>query len=85
MTTNTVESHTKNLTSYIVLYRDESVMCPADAPFGFQCWAEDGDHAEEQCLNADPDAVVVWIFEGSDYDKALDDYYDLNSDADIEE
>ena len=25
----------------------------------FECWAEDKDHAEEQCLNAYPLAVII--------------------------
>lgn len=61
--------------TYAVLYRIESIMCPADDPFGFVCHAEDADHAEEQCLNAYPDCDVVWIAEGEDCIKALEDYY----------
>lgn len=65
------------MVSYICLYRIESVMCPADPPFGFQCWAEDADHAEEQCLNAYPDCSVVWVWQGETMADALDDYYHL--------
>ena len=64
--------------NYVVLYRDEKVMCPADAPFGFQCYAETGDHAEEQCQNAYPGVDVVWVWEGPEgvgMQPALDDYY----------
>lgn len=66
--------------NYIVLYRIESIMCPADPPFGFQCWAEDADHAEEQCLNADPESGVVWVWEGPHgvgMEAALSDYYEI--------
>lgn len=50
--------------TFIVLYRDNKIMAPADAPFGFACQADDMDHAEEQCLNAYPGVDVVWIYEG---------------------
>lgn len=52
--------------NYIVLYRIESIMTALDSPFGFQCWAEDVDHAEEQCLNAEPDADIVWVWQGDE-------------------
>lgn len=31
---------------------------------GFRCMAEDSEHAEEQFLNAHPDADIVWINAG---------------------
>jgi hypothetical protein len=68
----------KDLKNYVVLYRIESVMTALDAPFGFQCYAEDTDHAEEQCINAYPDADVVWVWQGEEgvgMQPALDDYY----------
>lgn len=68
----------KQLKNYVVLYRIESIMSPLDSPFGLQCWAEDLDHAEEQCQNAEPDADIVWIWEGKNgvgMQPALDDYY----------
>ena len=64
--------------NYVVLCRDERIMCPADSPFGFQCWADNADHAEEQCLNAYPDCAVVWVWRGPTnvgMQPALDDYY----------
>jgi hypothetical protein len=66
------------MNNYVVLYRDEKVMSPMDAPFGFQCYAEDTDHAEEQCANAYPDCDIVWVWmgeEGVGMQPALDDYY----------
>lgn len=30
----------------------------------FNCYADDTDHAEEQLLNFDPKATVLWINEG---------------------
>ena len=58
------DPHGNGMKSYIVLYRIESIMTPLDSPFGFQCWADDTDHAEEQCINAYPDADIVWLVEG---------------------
>jgi len=68
--------------NYVVLYRVESIMTPLDAPFGFQCWADDADHAEEQCFNAYPDADIVWVWQGAEgvgMQSALDDYYAAGS------
>ena len=64
--------------NYVVLYRIESVMSPLDEPFGFQCYADDTDHAEEQCVNAYPDADVVWVWQGQEgvgMGPALQDYW----------
>lgn len=71
------DPHNNGLESYVVLYRIESIMTPLDSPFGFQCYAEDTEHAEEQCINAYPEADVVWVVIGDSMDDALDDYYDI--------
>ena len=66
--------------NYVVLYRDEKVMAPADPPFGFQCYADDADHAEEQCINAYPGVDVVWVWQGVEgvgMQPALDDYWGI--------
>jgi len=71
------------LKNYVVLYRIESIMTPLDAPFGFQCYAEDSDHAEEQCLNAYGDCDVVWVqqsTEGVGMTQALDEYWNSGLD-----
>ena len=68
----------KEMETFIVLYRIESMMAPLDAPFGFRCEADAADHAEEQCLNAYPDADVVWIVQTNDYEAALFDYWNVN-------
>jgi hypothetical protein len=49
--------------NYVILYRIESIQSPLDAPFAFQAWAEDTEHAEEQCLNAYPGCDVVWVYQ----------------------
>ena len=67
-----------DMQNYVVLYRDEKIMCPTDAPFGFQCWAENTDHAEEQCENAYPGCDIVWVWQGPNstgMEAALGDYY----------
>ena len=63
------------MTEYIVLYRIKDISSDLDAPFGFQFWAEDGAHAEEQCINAYPDADVVWVVPTEQYSEALEEYY----------
>ena len=62
---------------YTVLYRIESIMAPADPPFGFVCQGDDAGHAEEQCLNAYPDCDVVWVSTGNNYNNALNDYWEV--------
>lgn len=63
-----------DLHDYVVLYRTEEIMSPLDAPFAFECQAEDKKHAEEQCLNAYPDCLIVWTTRGDDVQDALDEY-----------
>lgn len=63
------------MNNFIVLYRIESIQTPIDPPFGFRCDAEDGDHAEEQCINAYPDCDVVWVSDRRDFGDALNDYW----------
>lgn len=63
--------------TYIVLYRDDSLK-PLDPPLGFKCQADNGDHAEEQCINAYPNCDVVWVVEDcNNIDDAYVNYYDL--------
>lgn len=64
--------------NYVVLYRIESEMNPIEAPRGFQCWADDGDHAQEQCENAYPECQGIWVWQGEEgigMQPALDEYY----------
>jgi len=63
--------------TYVVLYRT-NYSAVTDPPFGFRCEAEDIEHAEEQCLNADPDCDIVWVWEGDSYQDALDDYWNVS-------
>jgi hypothetical protein len=49
----------EGLTEYkVTLIEDKSIT--NDTIF-FECWAEDKEHAEEQCLDAYPLAVIVHI------------------------
>jgi hypothetical protein len=59
---------------HIVLYRTKDTV-PGDNPLGMRFHADDSNHAEEQFLDAEPDAEVIWIFEGSDYQSALDEFW----------
>ena len=53
--------------SFVVIYTNpESV----DWLF-FRCKADNGDHAEEQCLNAYPECGVVGVYLGKTADDAL--------------
>jgi hypothetical protein len=60
---------------YMVLYRDDAVMAPADPPLAFQCSADDADHAEEQLLDAEPAAEVLWIVQTDNADEAYNDFW----------
>lgn len=64
------------LRKYIVIYREVDAGI-FDGPSPFKCDAENADHAEEQCLNAYPDANVLWVFDGDDLDDALTDFYNV--------
>ena len=59
---------------YIVLYKT-SDMLPFDAPFGFKCWADDTEHAEEQCVNAYPECEILWVVITDDMVAAYTDYW----------
>lgn len=59
---------------YIVLYTNHC-WTVGDNPFGFRCHAGNGDHAEEQCIETEPNADVVWVVQTDDYEAALRDYY----------
>lgn len=65
--------------NYIVLYRD-STLKPLDVPYAFSCQADDTDHAEEQCLDAEPGCDIVWVVETDNVTHAYDDYYNGVSD-----
>jgi hypothetical protein len=66
--------------SYIVLYYDGVPTAPGDSPFSterpfsFACIADDSEHAEEQCLNAEPEANIVWVLQTNDAHQAYEDY-----------
>ena len=60
--------------TYIVLYRDQALL-PFDPPCAFMCQADDTDHAEEQTLDAYPDAEIMWAVQTDDVDEAFADYW----------
>lgn len=68
------------MSHYIVLYRAEGQLA-FDPPLLFRCEAEDADHAEEQCQDAEPEAEVLWIVQTHDPEVAIADYYQPWGDA----
>lgn len=62
------------LMNFVVLYREKN-QDDLTVPLAFVCQAESGDHAEEQCLNAYPDARIVWIIIGKDVREALQSWW----------
>ena len=64
----------KTITTFIVLYRGAGDR-PTDPPLLFRCEAEDSDHAEEQCQDAEPEAEVLWVVATGRPEVALADYY----------
>jgi hypothetical protein len=67
------------LDPWIVLYRDSQTP-PITPPEAFACRAEDGDHAEEQCLNAYPGCDVLWTALGT-ADDAYAEYFDFKEEV----
>lgn len=65
---------TSPLLPFTVLYREPD-SSPLEHPLIFHCQAENGDHAEEQCLNAYPYADPVWVSQTDNGDTALEEYY----------
>lgn len=65
------------MTSYVVLYRDDTLDA-LDPPYAFVCMAEDMDHAEEQCQNAEPGCEVVWVAATNSVDSALMAYWNAS-------
>lgn len=60
---------------YIVLYNRHDIMANDDPPFAFKCMADDSEHAEEQCLNADPDADIVFVEQTDNVEYVYYGYY----------
>lgn len=63
----------KLLKDYVALYVNRNTPLVLET---FLCQAEDSDHAEEQCLDAYPNADAVWIEEGTDWEGAQNRYWD---------
>jgi hypothetical protein len=61
--------------AHFVLYRRADTTAPCDPPFVFPCFADDADHAEEQLLNAEPVASVLWVSLADTPDDALQEYW----------
>lgn len=63
-----------NLEHYVVLYYGATAQ-PPGPPFAFCCQATDGDHAEEQCDNANHGCDVVWVVAAAKTADAYADYW----------
>lgn len=63
------------LQNFIVLYRDRDAKNFLDEPLAFRCFAEDLDHAEEQCMDAYPNCIIGYCYLGNELETALDNYY----------
>lgn len=61
------------LIHWTVLYRSSESLL-GDPPEAFRCWAENTEHAEEQCRNFLPDCDIVWTYPGEP-DAAYQDYW----------
>jgi hypothetical protein len=60
------------LKEYVVLFVDRR---NPDVLEVFLCEAEDGNHAEEQGMDAYPNADIVWVQKGSDWQDAQANYW----------
>lgn len=58
---------------FVVLYTEEG-MDQDEPPLIFKCWADDREHAEEQCRDANPGVDIALVSDGCVYD-ALASYY----------
>ena len=61
------------LKDWVVIYRQ-----PHMSPFAYEffcCLAEDYDHAEEQAINAYPNADVLWLVQTNDSTTAEEDWF----------
>jgi len=67
------------MSPYIVLYKLPT-QNTFENPYAFECQADDMEHAEEQCLNAYPDAYIEWTHPGTDLEDAMADYQDCSPD-----
>lgn len=59
---------------FCVLYRDADQPV-LDVPLAFLCKADDADHAEEQCMDANPNCEILWVVDTDDPFRAYDDYW----------
>ena len=60
--------------NYVVLYKTPDIL-PFDPPLAFKCLAENTEHAEEQCVNAEPQAEILWTVVTNSIEDAYNDYW----------
>ena len=66
-------SKNPTMKAYVVLYANKQSI-DGEPPFSMKCWAINENAAEEQCLDAQPDAEVVWVYQGEITDHAYADF-----------
>ena len=60
--------------NYLVLYEyPDTIM--GHEPLAMKFTAEDCEHAEEQALDAEPTANILWVSTADTFEGALTDYY----------
>lgn len=62
------------MNTFTVLYRTPDLFADEE-PFAFRCEADDVDHAEEQCGDAEPNADIVWVAQTGDVQVTFLNYY----------
>ncbi len=53
------------MSRYTVIYVNISLPFPVWQ--FFLCFANDAEHAEELCMNANPDTEILWVNEGENF------------------
>ncbi len=71
------------LNEFVVLFHDAGYDSFAILPEAFSCFAEDSDHADDQCCDAYEGCDVVHVYEGHDVNDAYADYADPTINAAI--
>lgn len=60
--------------NYFVLYEYPDTTI-GDEPLAMRFMADDSAHAEEQALDAEPTANILWVSTADTFESALTDYY----------
>jgi len=69
---------------WVVLFIPADCPHPVNPPLAHICLATDYDDAEAQCQSVFPGCSVVWVYEGSNPDSALVDYWSACNDEEVQ-